>query len=94
MHRDIVFEVPEGCVNLGYSPNCAIQGLYMPRRILSVQAHPEFNQFIMTHLCEARHDGGVFDDDLYRDGLARAEKPHDGELLGRKIVKFIEESVL
>lgn len=94
MHRDIVHEVPEGCINLGYSPRCGIQGLYMPGRILSVQAHPEFNQFIMTHLCEARHDQGLFDDELYRDGLARAEKHHDGELLGRRIVKFIEESTL
>lgn len=94
MHRDIVYEVPEGCVNLGYSPRCGIQGLYMPGRILSVQAHPEFNQFIMTHLCEARHAGGLFDDELYRDGLARAEKHHDGELLARKIVQFMIEPVL
>lgn len=94
MHRDIVYEVPEGCVNLGYSPRCAIQGLYMPGRILSVQAHPEFNEFVMTQLCEARHDQGLFDDELYRDGLVRAGKHHDGELLGRRIVKFIEESTL
>ncbi|THC91760.1 hypothetical protein EYZ11_008767 [Aspergillus tanneri] len=41
MHRDIVYEVPHGCVNLGSTALCKIHGFYMPRRILTVQGHPE-----------------------------------------------------
>lgn len=93
MHRDIVHEVPEGCINLGFSPQCAIQGLYMPKRLFSVQAHPEFNQYIMSHLLEARHKGGVFNDEVYNDGASRAGRPHDGEMLGKNIIKFVLEGI-
>ncbi|KAJ5667821.1 uncharacterized protein N7477_006391 [Penicillium maclennaniae] len=93
MHRDIVHEVPEGCINLGYSDPCAIQGFYMPNRLLTVQAHPEFNEYIMSHLVEARHNGGVFNDELAQDGAARAGNHHDGALVAKKIIEFINSSV-
>ncbi|KAJ5999412.1 hypothetical protein N7451_007222 [Penicillium sp. IBT 35674x] len=93
MHRDIVFETPEGCVNLGYSGPCGVQGLYMPKRLISIQAHPEFNEFIMTKLLIARHDGGLFNDELYESGCKRAAKEHDGELLARRFIQFIVESI-
>ncbi|CEJ61486.1 hypothetical protein PMG11_10019 [Penicillium brasilianum] len=92
MHRDVVHEVPAGCLNLGYSPRCAVQGLYMPKRLWSVQAHPEFNEFIMSQLLEARHDSGVFNDQLYEDGSSRAAKPHDGEFLATEIIKFMADA--
>lgn len=92
MHRDVVHEVPEGCVNLGYSPRCAVQGLYMPGRIWSVQAHPEFTEFIMSCVLDVRHSTGIFNDELYEDGKSRAGKPTDGTNLEKEIVKFIIES--
>lgn len=94
MHRDIVHEVPAGCINLGYSAPCAVQGLYIPERLLTVQAHPEFNEYIMSHLVEARHDGGLFNDELYKDGAARAGNHHDGALVAKKIIEFITSSVV
>ncbi|KAF7715444.1 GMP synthase (glutamine-hydrolyzing) [Penicillium ucsense] len=92
MHRDVVHEVPKGCVNLGSSPRCAIQGLYMPKRIWSVQAHPEFTEFIISQVLKARHQSGVFNDELFQDGFSRAGKAHDGEFLAAEIVKFIAEA--
>lgn len=94
MHRDIVHEVPEGCINLGYSGPCAIQGLYIPNRLLTVQAHPEFNEFIMSHLVEARHNSGLFNEELAKDGAARAGNHHDGALVAKKIIEFITSSVV
>ncbi|KAJ6115308.1 hypothetical protein N7486_001086 [Penicillium sp. IBT 16267x] len=93
MHRDLVFETPEGCVNLGFSGPCAVQGLYMPKRLISIQAHPEFDEFIMTNLLEARHDGGVFNDEIYESGSSRAAKEHNGQLVLRRFIQFIVESV-
>lgn len=93
MHRDLVFETPEGCVNLGFSGPCSVQGLYMPKRLISIQAHPEFNEYIMTQVLKARHDSGVFNDELYKSGSSRAAKEHDGELLARRFIQFIVESV-
>jgi len=94
MHRDLVHEVPEGCINLGYSSLCAVQGLYISGRLLTVQAHPEFNEYIMSRILEARHDSGVFNDEIYKDGAARAGSHHDGGLVAGKIIEFITNSVI
>jgi GMP synthase (glutamine-hydrolysing) len=72
-------------VNLGSSPSCQIQGLYKPGQILTVQAHPEFDSFIMSHVIERRHEQGIFDDSLFQSGIARADLPHDGLLVARAI---------
>ena len=91
MHRDIVYELPKDCVNLGHSPRCSIQGFYRPRKLLTVQAHPEFNEFIITKIMELRHEQKIFDDQLFQDGMARAGSPHDGALVGAAICKFLME---
>jgi GMP synthase (glutamine-hydrolysing) len=64
----------------------------MPARIWSIQAHPEFTEFIMSSVLKVRHETGVFNDEQYTDGKSRAGKKTDGENLGREIVKFITES--
>ncbi|RAL13717.1 Aldedh-domain-containing protein [Aspergillus homomorphus CBS 101889] len=78
MHRDVVFEVPPGCVNLGSSLICGIQGLYIPGKILTVQGHPEYNDFMVSSILKIRHEGGTFDDSLYKDGMSRVNRPHNG----------------
>lgn len=87
MHRDAVLEVPKDLVSLGSSPRCSIQGLYRPGEILSVQAHPEFDGFIMTQILNFRR-GVVFDEDMFKDGMSRAEESHDGVLFSRAICRF------
>jgi GMP synthase-like glutamine amidotransferase len=90
MHRDIVFNAPlDGCLNIAESPRCGIQGLYFPQRVLSVQGHPEYNEGIMSCLLKARHDNGIFDDELYNDGLSRVDNFHDGRLIARVMAKFM-----
>ncbi|RAH82846.1 Aldedh-domain-containing protein [Aspergillus japonicus CBS 114.51] len=78
MHRDVVFEVPPGCVNLGGSLICGIQGLYIPKKILTVQGHPEYNGFMVSSILKIRHERGVFEESFYKDGMSRVDKPHDG----------------
>lgn len=89
MHRDAVLEVPEGLVNLGSSPSCAIQGLYQPGRVLSFQAHPEFDGFIMDALLKTRHEQKIFDDQLFSDGSSRAQNHHDGAFISARIWEFL-----
>ncbi|KAJ5130727.1 uncharacterized protein N7515_006766 [Penicillium bovifimosum] len=90
MHRDIVFDTPpDGCVNLAESPRCGIQGLYLPKRLLSVQGHPEYNEGIMSCLLKARHEIGIFSDELYNDGSSRVGDSHDGRLIARVMARFI-----
>lgn len=93
MHRDIVFDTPVDCANLATSPKCEVQGLYLPKRVLSVQGHPEYNAGIMSCLLEARHDNGIFSDELYKDGLSRLlGESHDGWLVAKAIARFIVDA--
>ncbi|KPM39696.1 hypothetical protein AK830_g6873 [Neonectria ditissima] len=89
MHRDAVLEIPQGVVCLGSSPKCEIQGLYQAGHLISFQAHPEFDGFIMSTILETRHEQGVFDDALFEDGVVRAQQPHDGVLVSTAIWNFL-----
>ncbi|KAH8658037.1 Aldehyde/histidinol dehydrogenase [Xylariales sp. PMI_506] len=91
MHRDAVLEVPNGVVNLGSSPSCPIQGLYQPGRILSFQGHPEFDSEIMGAILKTRHEQGIFNDDMYKDGSSRAQNLHDGVLLRKNFLSLIDK---
>ncbi|OAA64734.1 Glutamine amidotransferase type 1 [Niveomyces insectorum RCEF 264] len=89
MHRDAVLSLPDGLENLASSPACGIQGLYLDKRILTLQAHPEFDEFIMMSLLEARHDLGIFDDVVFNEAVPRAAARHDGSYVSSVIWKFL-----
>ncbi|KAL1864989.1 hypothetical protein VTK73DRAFT_5539 [Phialemonium thermophilum] len=91
MHRDAVLSLPAGLQNLGYSANCGIQGLYQEKRVLTVQAHPEFDEFVMSHLLRARHELGVFDDEMFEEAFSRADLAHDGLFVAAVIWRFLLE---
>ncbi|CAH0020393.1 unnamed protein product [Clonostachys rhizophaga] len=89
MHQDIVVGLPKGAMNIGSSPVCEVQGLHIPRRVFSLQAHPEFSESIMLRLLKLRHDQKIFSDALYKSGIERASRHHDGLLVARAIWKFL-----
>lgn len=94
MHRDIVRTVPtaaNGIELLGSTNVCANQGMYAPRRLITVQGHPEFTTEIMTEIVNARHDIGVFDDALFEDGISRVPNEHDGVTVAVAFLKFLLE---
>lgn len=89
MHRDIVYAYPQSVTELGSSPRCPVQGMYEKNRLITVQGHPEFNGDIVSELLEARHDKGVFDDEMYKDGMERVRKHHDGVAVGAAFIRFL-----
>jgi GMP synthase-like glutamine amidotransferase len=93
MHRDEVATVPQGVACLGSSPKCPVQVLYKPGSLLSLQAHPEFDDFIMNEILHTRHNAGVFNDEMFNDGMARRANSHDGVLVATKIWDFFLDAV-
>jgi GMP synthase-like glutamine amidotransferase len=89
MHRDIVLGVPEGIENLGSSPRCQVQGLYLRGRVFTLQAHPEFDAFITSKIIALKYEQGIFTKKIEQDALSRAELNHDGAVVGRVICKFL-----
>jgi len=91
MHRDVVYTYPSQVEQLGSSPLCDVQGMYIKNRLITVQGHPEFTKEIVTELLESRHKAGVFDDTMYEDGIARVGNRHDGVAVARAFLKFLLE---
>lgn len=91
MHRDIVFSYPQNVTPLGSSPRCAVQGMYSPRRFISVQGHPEFTKEIISDIIEARSKAGIFTDEESKDAMARAGNENDGIAVGVAFLKFLLE---
>jgi len=91
MHRDIVYEYPRGVEELGSSPRCEVQGMYMRNRLITVQGHPEFTKDIVTEVIETRHAQGIFDQEMYEDAMARVGKPHDGVVVAQAFLRFLLE---
>ncbi|KAG8409546.1 hypothetical protein J3459_017373 [Metarhizium acridum] len=93
MHRDEVASVPEGLVCLGSSPRCPVQGLYKPKSVLSLQAHPEFDGFIMEQILRTRHDQKIFGDETFDEVMRRSDNPHDGTMVAVKIWDFFLDAI-
>ncbi|KAJ5312338.1 hypothetical protein PENANT_c011G05694 [Penicillium antarcticum] len=91
MHQDIVFEYPPNVIPLGSSPRCAVQGMYTPRRFITVQGHPEFTGDMVTTIVGSRAESGIFKPDQARDALSRAHNQHDGVDIGAVFLKFLLE---
>ena len=89
MHKDIVASCPYGVEALGTSPQCEVQGMYVPNKLITLQGHPEFGGYIMLELLKARSDLGILvDDETYESALQRAKNNHDGVLVAKVVLRF------
>ncbi|TVY46928.1 putative glutamine amidotransferase-like protein [Lachnellula occidentalis] len=91
MHRDIVYEYPEGVEELAYTEKCAVQGMYVAKRLITVQGHPEFNEEIVREILDARHTLGIFDAATYQEMMGRVDKYQDGLVVAQAFLRFLLE---
>ncbi|MCJ1275688.1 hypothetical protein MMC21_003491 [Puttea exsequens] len=91
MHKDLVYYYPEGVEELGSSGPCKVQGMYIPKKVITVQGHPEFTSEIVAVILESRYKLGVFTDEIYEEAKTRLDDPHDGVLVAQVFLKFIME---
>lgn len=90
MHKDIVYEYPDGVEDLGSSDKCKVQGMLLAKKLITVQGHPEFTERIVEELIRARYKQGIFDQKMYEDSLARVGKPHDGVAVAQAFLEFLQ----
>jgi GMP synthase-like glutamine amidotransferase len=91
MHRDIMFAYPEGVEPLAYTDKCAVQGMYVPKRLITIQGHPEFNEEIVREILLVRHAAKIFDDEVFEDAMGRVDKYQDGVVVAKAFLKFLLE---
>ncbi|KAI1081693.1 class I glutamine amidotransferase-like protein [Whalleya microplaca] len=91
MHCDAVFSYPPGTIPLAQTNVCPVQAMYIPRRMISVQGHPEFTEDMVREILEMRKYGGILGDDIFADGMRRVSNKHDGVAVARVFLKFLRE---
>jgi len=89
-----VYNCPPGATLLGSSPRCAVQGMYAPRRFVTVQGHPEFTGETETEIIQSRTKAGVFSEEQAQEALGRVDMEHDGVPIGVAFLKFLLEDYL
>ncbi|MEX2332899.1 MAG: amidotransferase, partial [Pseudohongiella sp.] len=89
-HRDQVLVLPDGAQRLLSNDFCPNAAFYIPGKVLAIQGHPEFSVDYARALLNLRAD------QLTPEMIARVESsfatPHDGELVGSWICKFLEHT--
>ncbi|PYH42829.1 type 1 glutamine amidotransferase [Aspergillus saccharolyticus JOP 1030-1] len=89
MHQDIAYGYPSEVVSLGSSPTCAVQGMYIPGKMITVQGHPEFREDIMDELIRLRTASGLFSQEMAADAARRAGLAHDGVVITVAFLKLV-----
>lgn len=91
MHRDIVKDYPKEVIPLASSPRCSVQGMYIPRRLITLQGHPEFTEEIVSEILTTRNKLRVFSDEECQEALSRVKNKHDGLVVGAAFLRFLLE---
>lgn len=91
MHRDAVLELPNGVTNLAQTNVCSTQAFYIPKRMISVQGHPEFTGDMVREILGIRHDGKIISEDTYQDGIRRVDDKHDGVAIAKVFMRFLRD---
>lgn len=92
MHRDIVHEYPVDVEHIGQTERCAVQGMYVKNRLVTVQGHPEFTGEVVAELIERRHESGIIDTNTFNEAMQRVQSPHDGVAIAAGFLRFLLEN--
>ena len=89
-HQDQVVKLPKEAELLASNPFCNISSFSIGDSVLTLQAHPEFNNDFSLRLLEARKSN--IEPLTYVEAVNELKTfDHDGELITPNIIKFLEQ---
>ncbi|KAF3918508.1 hypothetical protein ABW21_db0206111 [Orbilia brochopaga] len=100
LHRDSLVtlpvnpfpQLPEATLDIvGETETCAVQGVYTPRKVLSLQGDPELTNEMMMTLVRERIQGGHYSKEFASDALRRVNARNDGVAIGAAFLRFLLE---
>lgn len=65
--------------------------MYLARKLITVQGHPEFDSEIVSEILDRRKKLGIFSEEAYNDAFSRATNAHDGVTVGAAFLRFLLE---
>lgn len=92
-HQDAVFvtekrKLPSECVEVGSSGLCGMQGMYVPNRVLTFQAHPEFDRAVNGAAIKWIGETS-WSAETTKEYLRMADKDDDSEMMGEIVMEFL-----
>ncbi|KIW94680.1 uncharacterized protein Z519_04657 [Cladophialophora bantiana CBS 173.52] len=92
-HQDTVIvtqstQLPSECVEVGSSALCGMQGMYVPNRVLTLQAHPEFDRAV-NGACISEIVGTSWPLEETREYLRMADRDDDAALMEEVVMEFL-----
>ncbi|EGW33056.1 uncharacterized protein SPAPADRAFT_49980 [Spathaspora passalidarum NRRL Y-27907] len=91
-HQDIVYELPPGCVSIGSTDKCNIQGVLSPN-LLTFQGHPEFTTELALDLLKYKFEHGLLTKQEYEHYKSQTVTfPNQGTEIGEIIAKFLNKN--
>ena len=91
MHRDIITAYPTSVIALAHTPTCSTQGMYVPRRMISVQGHPEYTEEMVREILDWFQANDAIDGDILADSLRRVGHRNDGVEIAKSFLRFLQE---
>ncbi|KIX97716.1 uncharacterized protein Z520_06494 [Fonsecaea multimorphosa CBS 102226] len=92
-HQDTVVvtqsaQLPPECVEVGSTALCGMQGMYVPSRVLTLQAHPEFDREV-NGACIREIVGADWPVEETREYLRMTDKDDDAALIEEVVMEFL-----
>ncbi|KAF2867729.1 class I glutamine amidotransferase-like protein [Massariosphaeria phaeospora] len=84
--------LPPGWVVVGSTPHCAVQGVYQPGRVLTLQGHFEFDRFVNRETLRVFGEG--WGREVLEEGLAAVDQDDDARVVAEMVVRFLVEGVV
>lgn len=89
MHQDHVVSAGSNLEVLAFTKNSSIQALYLPDKILTIQAHPEMSSDVIREVVDYRQKSGVFDQALADECRKHLNKADDSLWFAESIMSFM-----
>jgi GMP synthase-like glutamine amidotransferase len=83
--------LPDSWMVFGASQHCAVQGMYDPARVFTLQGHFEFNRFVNTEIIHVFGVKGKWSPQTIQEGLEAVDADDDAEFLSEMVLQFMLE---
>lgn len=86
-----VESLPDSWMVFGGTQHCAVQGMYDPARVFTLQGHFEFNRFVNTELIKVFGEKGKWSSQMIQGGIEDVDADDDADFVSEIVLQFMLE---
>lgn len=81
--------IPDSLIMVGHTEHCAVQGVYEPKRVLTLQGHFEFDRWTSTEIMKVF--GAAWRPEVLKDTFEAIDADDDAEAAAEMVLQFLLE---